>query len=652
MKKIKYQFILLMAVAIASQSVNISQPERADRVKILEPTSGPSLSATGAPGRIIRYTNRNATQFTLVDSSVNGYGMISSSTRPLSVSSSGWVLGYRQWAGESGTAGQIGAAFSSNGLNWTTYTNLNPGFGTGRYPSALGTPEYPYVFWNEYTGPQGNSLYGGKPYYAYDEFGWDGGSWSSPQIIDALWNSNKDHWILSPDYSYDAVNDELNFNVVSNDWSRDNIWLFHSEAYFDGTIIFGSETMIIDETNDLISGDASSSYTSNGIIDVNNYGVGYVAVSAYFLNGDTGGSSFANHHTLIFKKTEDYGVTWSGGQGGSNYYYIPDETFEDMIANGNFDLLWEWVCLEDGHVLATQPFASYGFDIRVDTDGDPHFLVGLIASDSDGVWTSHTANSIYHFTIDKDYLVNPGAPQTSTGWNYSKVMDMSEMFKWDNQGGESYWKIVFPSLAISEENDDVMYAVISGPDPGESVTLEENGTPDDVCDDFLGYPQWNEEIFVVKSEDGGQTWWCPYNATNTIPDCFYDENDDLICTEEWMCPDGETLNRPDEITAHAGTGATDTRVNIIFQAQDWCSQKIRIYAGWVELDECCEEPCACEMLGDVNSDGAINVLDIVALVNYIVYGTPLLFEVCGDLNGDNVNNILDIIIIINLIIEG
>ncbi|MFQ6610116.1 MAG: T9SS type A sorting domain-containing protein [Fidelibacterota bacterium] len=614
---------------------------------------------------IYQYNNRtNGINASLIDSSMNGYGLIVPATRPLSVTPAGWVLGYRQWAGASGGSGQIGSAYSSDGTSWTTYTNLNPGMGTGRYPSSLGTPDYPYVFWNEYTGPQGNSQYGGKPYYAFDEFGWDGGSWSSAQIIDALWNSNKDHWVLSPDYSYDAVNDEHIFNVATDDWSRDDLWLFHSEAYFDGTIIFGSETMIIDEGADLVGGDDQGSYTSQAILDINDDGIGYVAVSAYFEGGDIGISPFANHHTLIFKMTEDFGLTWSGGQGGSPYYYIPDETFDYMTANGDFDLLWEWECLTDGQVLATQPFVTYDFDFRVDSNGDPHFLLGLIASDPDGVWTGHTANAIYHFTIDHNYVLNPGEPQTATGWNYSKVISTNDMWGWENANGGSYWQDVFPSLAISTEDENIMYCVIGGPNEGEFVVTDDAGTPDDVCDDLGYYPTWNEEIFVVKTLDGGQNWWCPYNASNTVPDCWVTDTGDFECADSEWCLDGVTQNVPDELDPHAGTGATDDRVNLVYNRPDWCygsttgdpagmDHKARYYVGWVELTDQDQSFCTdCPDPGDVNGDTNVDILDIVSIVNTIVFGNPLLWDCAGDFNGDGAVDILDIVGIMNCILFG
>ena len=53
------------------------------------------------------------------------------STYPLVGGDEGYFATYRQWCGPSVPSGQIGAAYSSNGTNWTTYTNLNPIGNTG-----------------------------------------------------------------------------------------------------------------------------------------------------------------------------------------------------------------------------------------------------------------------------------------------------------------------------------------------------------------------------------------------------------------------------------------------------------------------------------------------------------------------------------------
>jgi len=55
------------------------------------------------------------------------------------------------------------------------------------------------------------------------------------------------------------------------------------------------------------------------------------------------------------------------------------------------------------------------------------------------------------------------------------------------------------------------------------------------------------------------------------------------------------------------------------------------------------------MTGDVNSDGIVNILDIVQLANMILSGE---FEQTADLNMDGTVNILDIVQIVNIILEG
>ena len=211
---------------------------------------------------IVFPNTRNSGSFALVDSSTNGYGMVSANTRPLfvDVNEGNWFACYRQYAGLATTHGQIGTAFSEGGEDWDTYTNINQngnpplgggGFGgvgvaQGRYPSALGTEDQPLAIQNEYTGDTSTgSEYGGRPYYSYDEFGWYGGSFSYPLDIDVLFQGNtdgKDLWVGSAAISYDDNSEMYVVNTVYNDWTRGDRWLFHSEAYEDGFVVFGTET--------------------------------------------------------------------------------------------------------------------------------------------------------------------------------------------------------------------------------------------------------------------------------------------------------------------------------------------------------------------------------------------------------------------------
>ena len=55
------------------------------------------------------------------------------------------------------------------------------------------------------------------------------------------------------------------------------------------------------------------------------------------------------------------------------------------------------------------------------------------------------------------------------------------------------------------------------------------------------------------------------------------------------------------------------------------------------------------MLGDINGDGILNILDLVSLVNLILYGE---YVETGDINQDGTLNILDVVLLANLILGG
>ena len=53
-------------------------------------------------------------------------------------------------------------------------------------------------------------------------------------------------------------------------------------------------------------------------------------------------------------------------------------------------------------------------------------------------------------------------------------------------------------------------------------------------------------------------------------------------------------------------------------------------------------------MGDLNSDGEINILDVVGLVNIILGISP--DNPAGDLNQDGIYNVLDIVQLVNIIL--
>ena len=70
-----------------------------------------------------------------------------------------------------------------------------------------------------------------------------------------------------------------------------------------------------------------------------------------------------------------------------------------------------------------------------------------------------------------------------------------------------------------------------------------------------------------------------------------------------------------------------------------------LYGYWY-----CTEDCgggSCIMLGDINGDNLINVIDVVSSVNTILQGS---YNVTVDMNSDTSLNVVDVVIMINIIL--
>jgi len=82
-------------------------------------------------------------------------------------------------------------------------------------------------------------------------------------------------------------------------------------------------------------------------------------------------------------------------------------------------------------------------------------------------------------------------------------------------------------------------------------------------------------------------------------------------------------------------------------------EELRFVYNWGPDDDALENPIGCPgELGDVNGDGAVNVLDVLAVINHIL-GIETLegWELgCADCNGDGVINIVDALGIVNAIL--
>jgi hypothetical protein len=62
-------------------------------------------------------------------------------------------------------------------------------------------------------------------------------------------------------------------------------------------------------------------------------------------------------------------------------------------------------------------------------------------------------------------------------------------------------------------------------------------------------------------------------------------------------------------------------------------------------------PSCNSIMGDLNNDGTVNILDVIQLVNIIMGLEPSEYQgAVGDMNNDGDYNVLDVVLIVNLIL--
>lgn len=482
--------------------------------RMIEP-EGEGLSLT--PGVAGSTANLREGNSVLIDSSQNGFGMVSAETNPISVNPFDHdkiIMAYRQYT--DGTAsGSIGMAASDDaGESWTTYSNLNFGLAdAGRYPSALATEDYPMVLWNEYGG--GGGEYGGRPYYTFDLFNYGGGFWFPGVDIHSSPLSH-DSWVLVPTQNVDPSGNFI-MNVVVADWSGNNDRI-HFRAQTTGAwagtaLPMSAPNILVENSLDFLF-DGESNYTSNGNMDINDDGIGYYALTSFWGNE----AEIANH-TLFIKKTNDYGATWSDwyhfGDNALNDYFW--EVFPDSIDDGEGG----WAYLDS----AWTPFLGYDTEVTTDANGGLHVLAPVLPSSDDGVfpyWSE--ANGIYHFHAAEEAFALPGG---AVDVSISPVASMQ--LGWQSYG-DGGWQANGVTMATDLNDDEKLYMAY--------YTVSDTVT---VGDSFFAY----YDVMTCYSDDLGANWSEPENQTLT-----FDPN-------------------MDEIYPHMNRFGVDGEVYIMYQMPDY-----------------------------------------------------------------------------------
>ncbi|MEA2076547.1 MAG: T9SS type A sorting domain-containing protein [Candidatus Marinimicrobia bacterium] len=499
----------------------------------------------------------------LIDSSKNGFGMVSGITNPISHSGNTFVMAYRQWIGIDQSSGAVGMAYSlDNGEVWTNQSNLNatsPGELTARYPSAIGAGTFPFIAWSEYTGISSGLASDAKPLYVVDMLGFGGGYLTNPQLIGDS-NNPEGLWMGCPDYS-EETDGSGHINITyttwrefdANDVSSHNIYLFRSTDISAGSVTFAGAEKVLDSKTYFEEGSTSGSTTSDAMLSIADNGVGYIANVAYWHTDYQPLVDDNDYHTFKIRKTTDYGETWSTTSFDTDvpYYYVEDHIFDDgifdiYIPSQQFEVVYgtdtvivdELAGNEDAIVdTLNYPglFMGYDNDMVVDANGGVHFMCLVIPESEQSGYimpTVHEGCGFYHL-----YCADPASP-TAT-WEVSFVTSMRNTWRFSYGHSDRAWQSFFPAMATSTEDPNVIYAVYPKGDIYKEWDAEEADT--------LLYKR-SYDIFVRRSLDAGQTWQTEINVTNTPG--F------------------------DEICAHADPDATDDHVYLIYQVPDYSTHTV------------------------------------------------------------------------------
>ena len=152
-----------------------------------------------------------------------------------------------------------------------------------------------------------------------------------------------------------------------------------------------------------------------------------------------------------------------------------------------------------------------------------------------------------------------------------------------------------------------------------------------------------EEIYSWEVDVSAETHGNNYFLIITTDLCIYLDEDNYY----WL-----TLHAADtesQITWLYSNNATFNYTTSTDQGTNWepvITGNCGALSVWAEY---IYEPEVDEMIGDINADGDVNILDVVLLANAVLTGNYL-FE--GDINGDGMNNVLDIVGMVNIILDG
>ncbi len=433
-----------------------------------------------------------------------------------------------------------------------------------------------------------------------------------------------------------------------NSWQSGDASLLGTEGYqntWEGII----------QTND---GTSAYSYLS-GVVDSEalgeSFGTILVSGSPHNENGDWPPSSNL-YATLANDESGDasssYDITDIKGtylgnaaeDSEGNEYTDVERFYLSMSLNGN--------CCDEGSLFG--PWYLYGIGIvNPESDvavayaigyGDGGFgqlTPGLLKITGD--LATGDIGGFEYLTTNISYDTSGNELEATALMSY--ITQDSDWGAWPN----SYNGVIALGVTVEASLDglDVAANVLDQTDPGLFIfnTGSQNGNTPLV----LSTPDFNADtntLSVFYSDaDGNLPWFraaqiC--NTPNNGGNCF---------TQISMIPDGHDYENGTTFYANI----TDDLINQYslsgeYEAHFWFADDDIDAGDTAQIEIPITIGSSCGLVGDSNSDGALNVLDVVLLVGIILDGSSTAGD-CSDVNSDGALNVLDVVLLVNLILN-
>jgi len=225
------------------------------------------------------------------------------------------------------------------------------------------------------------------------------------------------------------------------------------------------------------------------------------------------------------------------------------------------------------------------------------------------------------YAQDRSLIFTTGSPNGTEGYT----------MQWDGTSSQSVSDRIYISGNMVLEALKIYAVSDTEPAMARVLLQTDNG----------GIP--GEEIYSWEVDVSAETHGNNYFLIITTDLCIYLDEDNYY----WL-----TLHPADtesQITWLYSNNATFTYTTSSDLGVNWETPLVGNCGALSVWAEYIYEPEVDEMIGDVNADGAVNILDVVILVNAALSGDDV---TGGDINDDASINILDVVGLVNIVLNG